>query len=101
PPSLRAPIPHLSATSCEPGPLYWCMITGYFLFGLKFAGFIIQPFNSTPSLVLKLNSSLLGIFRRETWCFNLLLSTKVANSLPLLSLRVMTGGVLILEKVLM
>ena len=70
------------------------MITGYFLFGLKFAGFIIQPFNSTPSLVLKLNSSLLGIFRRETWCFNVLLSTKVANSLPLLSLRVMTGGVL-------
>ena len=36
---LIKPELHESLTSCEPGPLYWYMMTGYFLLLLKSAGF--------------------------------------------------------------
>ena len=77
------------------------MMTGYFLFGSKLAGLIIQPFNSTPSLVLKEKNSLLGKVMEATLSFKRWLSTNVISSLPVLSLMVMSGGVLMFENVLM
>ena len=100
PPSLKLPIPHLSSTCCEPGPLYWCMMTGYFLLGSKLAGFIIQPFSSTPSVVRKLKNSFFGMFSVATSDFSFELSNSVVSSLPLLLFIVISVGVLILEKLL-
>ena len=50
---------HEFSTSWLPGPLYWNMMTGYFLEGSKLAGFTIQPSSLTPSDVVKLNISFL------------------------------------------
>ena len=83
---------HESVTSCEPGPEYWYMMTGYFFEASKLRGFIIQPFSSTPSEVLKVKNSFCpssGV----TSSFSALLSTMVDITLPLAaSRRVVTGG---------
>ena len=47
---------HLLRTSCEPGPLYCDIITGYLRDGVKSTGFKIIPFNVLPSEVIVKNS---------------------------------------------
>ena len=52
-----APIPELYIEKVILAHLCNVIITGYFLFGLKSAGFIIQPSSSMPSPVVKRKNS--------------------------------------------
>lgn len=88
------------STCCEPGPLYWCMMTGYFLLGSKLAGFIIQPFSSTRFGCTETEKLFFGMFSVATSDFSFELSNSVVSSLPLLLFIVISVGVSILEKLL-
>ena len=83
---------HESFTSCEPGPEYWYMMTGYFFCGSQSRGFTIQPLSSTPSAVRSEKSSFRAS-RGVTFCFSSSLSSMVVSSLPSEAWRsVVTGG---------
>ena len=82
PPCPIMPAFQLLTTCCEPGPLYWNMMTGYFFDGLKPRGFIIHPSSVTPSDVVNENVSL-GV---HPYCsvraLSFLLSSGVESTFP-------------------
>ena len=63
----------------------------------KLTGFIIQPFNFTPSVVWKVKNSFCGTAYPDNVCFNASFVISVLSVLPELSFKVTNIGVSKLE----